>query len=408
MLNFKEKGNFALNEFEGSSELRDKIEDVFMVPIPTKDNFWYIDPPRTSRRKKRRSFVFVKRESSKTKIDELHKAAIQSPGHTRGIVQDLQKKHPQNSVYKMISAMCSYGMLENSYYEQDALEGYKITTKEAAEALSNNISMFNFDFFLKIYFTFLDKLKLKQQRLFERIKTEQRYEIIRERLFNIISLTDHLLTDKHRLSKLPILLKEKMIPSHYTTVFDMKDIREAIRYVENGKPNESAKIGTASNMISYLYILGYAVAKIPILDNIVDRLLAEFTPSNENLIMRQISISSTRNIFHFKIATIEGNKSAMTTIGKRLLEENLKARRLLKSKLLRFNYEVEPFLNMAIIAEMTHGLFKDEEHEQITEMALKAMESVMRYDMSRENRYSKIAEGYSRKLVSLKNNSFKS
>ncbi len=63
MLKVKEKNNLTLNEYEGSSELREKIEDVFVVPMPTVDHFWYIGPPGTSRRKKR-SFVFGKKDSS--------------------------------------------------------------------------------------------------------------------------------------------------------------------------------------------------------------------------------------------------------------------------------------------------------------------------------------------------------
>ncbi len=161
-------------------------------------------------------------------------------------------------------------------------------------------------------------------------------------------------------------------------------------------------MGTASEIIAYIYALSIAFAKIPFLTNLVDEILKLLPDSNKALLIRKISIRSIRNFSRFKLATVEGDRELMAKIGKIVFKDNLAGIQKLEGQSLYQGYETDPFFNLAYIAEMTVGLYQPDDYGKIINVALQAVEAVIKRDMSKNHLFTDSANNHTHKLQLLK------
>ena len=395
------------SSFEVSPEIIKKIKETLTLPIDGFDEFWNIESLVAPGKGEKKILGFFKKKSlSPEELKDLRKSAIQSPGNTRTKIQKLKKQYPNNSVLYMLSAICTHGMLLNSSNQNEVLRGLKVATKEAAiGVLSNGISVYNCDNFFKIYFTLLDRTKRNQIRNLETIKQDPRLEHYNTPIMNAIRKIDQMASEKNRVFNVMNHLKKKLKSSQYIVVFDFSRIRDAIRHIENGNPKEKVLTGTASEVIAYIYALAIAFARTPILWKLVDEILKLFPDSSRNLLIRKISISSGRHFMMFKLAAIEGERENMSKLGKTILKENMLGVQKLEGQSLYQSYETDPFFNIAFIAEMTVGLYKDDDHRKIIDTALSAIDSLIKRDMSKNHIFTEPATNHSHKLAGLRDGS---
>lgn len=390
--------------FEINPELIKKFKESLSLPIPTKDDFWVIEGLTNPLKSEKKILgIFKKKSLSPEELKDLRKSAIQSPGNTRTKIQKLKKQYPNNSILYMLSAICTHGMLMNSSNQREVLRGLKLATKEAATSLlSNGISVYNCDNFFKIYFSFIDRLKRYQIKNFDTAKIDPRLENYKNQLMSAMQVVDQLSSEKSKVLNVINHMKKKLKSSQYIVIFDFMRIKEAIRHIETGNPKEKVLTGTAAEVIAYIYALGIAFARTPVLWCLLDELLKLFPDAIRSLLIRKISINSIRNFLKFKISAIEMDRDNMAKIGKLILKDNMLGVQKLEGQSLYQSYETDPFFNIAFIAEMSVGLYKDDDHRKIIDTAISAIDSLIKRDMSKNHVFTEPATNHSHKLQALK------
>ena len=161
-------------------------------------------------------------------------------------------------------------------------------------------------------------------------------------------------------------------------------------------------MGSAAEIIAYIYALAMAFARIPALTTLVDEILQFLPDANRALLIRKISIRSVRNFAKFRIAALEGNKEVMARIGKVIFKDNLAGVQKLEGQSLYQSYETDPFFNLAFIAELSVGLYKGDDQAKIITTALQAVESVIKRDMSKNHVFTDVANNHTHKLALLR------
>lgn len=386
------------------SELLEKIKDSLKIPAPQKDDFWKIGDAEDGIKKQKRVLgIFNKKSLNEAEVNELRKQAIQSPGNTRTQLQKLKKRYPNNGLLLVLSAMCTYGMLLNSSNQREVVRGLKMATKEAAQALlMNELSVYNLEQFIRIYFAFLDRFKRMQIRTYEKVLPDPRLDGPKREILNAMQIVDQMLSEKNRLQKIINHLKKKLRSSKYITNFKFMKIREAANHIANGNPKEKCEMGTASETIAYVHAIASSLARIPILSPLVDKVLEQLPDSNKMFLLRKISLNSTRNLSKFRMASAEGDRVAMTRLGKLILKENVNAILKLEGQSLYQPFETDPFFNLAFVAEMTVDLYSSQDHHKILSTAIGAMDAVIQRDMSKNHAFTESATHFQNKLNLLK------
>lgn len=396
----KERGS---STFTIDPELLKRINDSTTLPIPARDDFWRIEKLSGPINDKKILGFFKRRGISQDEINDLRKSASQSPGNTRTRITKLKKQYPNNPTLFMLSAICTQGMLLNSSNQKEVLRGLKVSAKEAALALiSNGISVYNCENFFKIYFAMLDRFKRQQVKTYEEVIQDPRLENYKKKLVAAMRISDQMISDKSRVFNVLNHLKKKLKSSLYAAYFSFNMIRDAAKYVELGKPKEKMSMGTASEIVAYIYALTVAFARIPFLTTLVDEILELLPDAHKPILLRKISIRSVRNFSAFRIATIEGDRESMGKIGKIIFKENFAGVQKLEGQSLYQAYETDPFFNLAYVAELTLGIFKPEDHAKIMENAIQAIDNVIKRDMSKNHIFTEAANAHSHKLQLLK------
>ncbi|MBU2512562.1 hypothetical protein KJ966_14595 [bacterium] len=384
-------------------ELLKRINESLALPIPGREEFWKIDKVITNTNDKKFLGLFKRKSLSQDEVNDLRKSAIQSPGNTRTRINKLKKQYPNSPVLYMLSAICTNGMLLNSSNQKEVFRGLKTSTKEAAMALvSNGVNIYNCENFFRIYFTMVDRFKRYQVRVYESVASDPRLDKYKQKLIVAMRVIDQMSSDKSRVFNVLNHMKKKLKSSLYAATFSFNMIRDAAKYMELGKPKEKMGLGTASEVIAYVYALGVAFARIPSLSILVDEILELLPDSQKPLLIRKISIRSVRNFAKFKIATLEGERDTMAALGKQIFKDNLTGVQKLEGQSLYQSYETDPFFNLAFIAELSVGLYKPDDFSKIVDTAITAVESVIKRDMSKNHIFTEAANNHTHKLNLLK------
>ncbi len=381
-----------------------KIKEAIAIPIPGKDEYWKIQDLTAARKQGQGILGFLKKKSlSSSEINTLKKDAIQSPGNTRAKIKRLIEQYPNNSELRMLSAVCTSGMLLNSSNREEIIRGLKFAVKEAATALvSGGISVYNAENFFIIYYSLLDRFKRAQVKALGVMKEEPRLAGSQSQLIISMKIVEHLISEKKKVMNIINHLKKKLKSSLYIARFSPIIIKEAVNYIEKGSPKENCKIGTATETISYVYALAIAFARIPILSPLVNKILRLMPDKNVSLLIRKISINSARKFNTFKLAAIESDREEMVSIAQSIIKDNLTAVQKMGGQSVSHAYEADVFFNVAFITELTTEIFKGGDHARILDKAIQAMESLVEKDMSKGHTYTEVANVHIRKLTSIR------
>jgi len=393
----------AADSYSPDPKLQQKINEALAVPIPEKDDFWVIKGNILAGKQKKVLGLFKRKTLGAEETNELRKNAQQSPGNTRTKIQKLKRQYPDSPVLNMLAAICTYGMLLNSSNQAEVIRGLKVASKEAATALiSDGISVYNCENFFRIYFTYIDRMKRQQGRTLDTVKQDPRLDSAKHEIELAMQIVDQMATEKNKIQNVLNHLKKKLKSKQYTTVFEFTHIREAGRHIELGNPKEKCSVGVAAEIVVYIYALAVAFARIPVLTTLVDYIISLFPESNLSMLLRRISIDSVRNFARFRLATISGETEKMAKLGKLLVKENMVGIQKLDGQSLYQSYETDPFFNLAFVAEMTPGLYSEDDHGRILRVALQAVESVIKRDMSKNHAFTESAKNHTHKLTELK------
>ncbi|MCP4297278.1 MAG: hypothetical protein GY786_16880 [Proteobacteria bacterium] len=387
-----------------SSKLQEKIAECQKIPTPTHNPDWNIEPIAGIGEKRGWLKSLIKKRDVKDEvIAELRRSAINAPGNTRVHIIKMQKKFPDNPSLMILSAICQQGMIASTANQKDVINGLSMATKDSVIALlSDGISLYNVESFLKIYFMYLDRFKRMQIRTYEQTRLDPRLESHKKGLQNTMHMVDFLSGDKKKSFAILAHMKKKLKTSHYTTYFHLTDIATAAQHIENGLEKEKLTIGSSKELIAYTYALCIAFARIPILSELTDMVLEKIPEINSQLYLRKVSIRSVRHFTLYRLYSLEGNREKMKNLGKAIYNENATAIQKVEGLTLHQVYESDPYFNLAYIAELTFGLFEPKVQEQMLNAALKAVENVIQRDMSNNHVFTDAANSHTHKLSALK------
>lgn len=397
----------SANAIRIDPELLCKVKEAISIPVPQKQKFWEIEPVNDDKKNRKKILGIIKRRALREdEIEDLKKTVLQSPGNTQVKIVKLRKKHANNGMLLMLSAICTHGMVLNSSNKDEALTGYKMATREAAMALlSDQISLYNIEMFFKIYFAYLDRFRRFQVKVYEEMLEEPRLDGTKREFLNTIQIVEQLFAEKKDIQKIINRLKNRIKSSMYSSTIDFMLIKEVTHHIVNGDLSQKNKLGTASETIAYIHAIANAFARIPLLFPVVDKILAQLPEVHKSFLLRKISINSTRNFVKYKMAAAEGDKEVMSKIGKTLLRENTFAVTKMEGQSLYHPYETDPFFNLAFLAELSYGLYSDIDHQEMVESAIAAMDAVISHDMSKNHIFTETANRISQKLGKLKSSS---
>lgn len=385
-------------------ELLQNVKAAISFPDPNKNHSWKLSPVNLDVKQRKRFLgVFKKRSLSEDVVRDLQQTVKQSPGNTRVRIRKLRKKYPDNGQLLMFSAMSTFGMILNSSNREASLGGYQAAVKEAATALlSNQISLSNVEMFFRIYFSYLDRFKRFQITVYEDMVQEPRLESLRREFLNSIQIIEQLFSEKASIQKIINNLKKRMKSSLHASNIDFMLIKEIAHHIVNGELAEKNKLGTASEAIAYIHAIANTFARIPILSPVVDCILKQLPEMHKSFLLRKVSINSTRNFVKYKIAAAEGETELMLKIAKTILRENSFGITKLEGQSLYQPYETDVFFNLAYLAELSKGLFNDTDHQEIVDLAIRAIDTVISHDMSKNHVFTETANKLSHKLGNLK------
>ena len=399
---WKHRKSALIDEF-----LKKRLKEATTVPIPSNSESWNIQPLNKIKGKTKFFGLVKNSKFSNSSLNEMRSQAVSSPGNTASKVNKMKRDNPNVPALYMISAICTYGMNLNSSNHNVVLGGMTSAVKDAAKGLiSDGISLYNCDNFFTIYYGMLDRLKRTQIKLLQEVRHDQRLRLHTRKLTEAMHLVDRLNMEKKKTLKIIAHLKKKLKANAYVSEFSFNDIPRAVQLIEQGSHKERVSFFSAGEFIAYLYALALVIARIPLLDPLVDKLLTLIPNEaiNRGLMLRHVSINSTRNFIRYHLVSAQGNGGEAAKLAKLIFNENYSAMKKIEGQAIYQAYQCDPYFNLADITDLTSGgLFKKAEQMKMISTALEAAEAVIRRDMSKNHIFTEQATSYTHKLVELSN-----
>lgn len=385
-----------------TNSLDEKIDEALLFPMPLVNSYWGPDGLSVEPEKRRGlAGLFKRKDVSSELLNNLRKEASSAPGSTLNRVRKLLKNHPNHPFLLMLSAVCNTGMNLNSGQE-GVIGGFRIATKEAARALSNDgLSLYNCEHFLRIYHIYIERLKLHQGRTLDMIRKDALYESKRPELAHSVRISKLLQQDRKKSFSIITHLKKRMKTGQYVQFIPYLEIRRAVKKLENGLPEDPAYMGMAREFIGYIYAFCIAFSRIPAMDFLVDRMLECFGESERSLYLRKASILSVRYFLQYRYYVLEGKRKKMVEVGKKIYKINRLAVQKTDGQPICQLFESDPFLNLAQLAEMTYGLFDPQLQDQILKTGVRAAETLFLQDGTKGRLFADTARSYTHRLVLL-------
>lgn len=381
----------------------ERIKEATSVPVPDFDDFWKIGDSADNKKSASGMFgLFKKKRLDENLLLDLRAQATSSPGLTKVAVQKLVEKHGKHPGLTMINAICAFGMVMNSANAESNLKGLRQACKDAGSAmLSDMISIQNCEIFVKIYFTYLERLKREQTKTLSIIQQDPQLAQFKQKITSAVRICDQLKQDQSRTNNLISHLKKKLKSSNYNKIISFFEMNKACQYFEKGDKKKTVGLGKAEELVSYVYILGTAFARIPVLNPLFETVLKQIPSKDHALALRKISLVSIRNLTKLKLLTHEGDIDSVRTIAKAVFRDNYTAIKKMEEHTITQVYECDPYFNLALVAELTSGLFDNKFYSQMLERAQSAVETVIRLDMTKNHVFTETAHQHSDQLLNL-------
>ncbi|OGG96915.1 MAG: hypothetical protein A2508_09855 [Candidatus Lambdaproteobacteria bacterium RIFOXYD12_FULL_49_8] len=380
--------------------LAKRLEEVNGLPIPTSSDYWQLAEflPKQIGKKIRKLF---QKDLTEAEMSDLRKQAIQSPGKTQGEIQRLKKLHPDNPDLLMLSAICTYGMNQNSANNAKMFLALKLAAKDAALALVNDgLSLYNVDNFYRLYHILLERYRREAEKLEKEVRGEK-YAAQRAKLATTNALLNILVSEKEKGQGILDHMKKRVMSSSYPHYFTFARISKACQSIDEQRPKEMIGHFNAQDTIAVVYAVGMSIARVPILHPLLDRFNQVMGGSTPNLELRRVSILSAQHFLQLIIAVLDEDEERVKRVGRAIFAENHAATQILDNLQIRQPYEADPFLNMALVTEMGSGAFDTEEHFRMVSLALHAQDTLQKKDMSKDGVFSNSAYAHKRKLSAM-------
>jgi len=385
----------------GEGLIGKRLEESLSIPIAAKDDFWKIASPKDGGLFTGRLFDQFRKKLTADDLLELRRKAAQSPGNTLTLIQKLLKDFPNNPTLLMLSAICIYGINVNSSNPEGMLSALKLATKDAATALiSDGMSLYNGENFLRLYRLMLERYK----RTFDKLSKELRGEkgslqkVKLEYAESFIWILDE---EAERALEVLSHLKKRTLVNATNYQFSFARLIKAAEALKAEKPKEGMGSFNAKDMMSFAYGLAIAFARIPILNPLTNKIIEVLPPSTAELSLRRTSIISVQSFMELKIAQIDKSEPNMREIGQLLFQTNFEAMQLMEGAPVNQAFEADPFLNLANVTICTAKLFPLAEQTRMLNVATNGVHTLIRKDQTKAQNFTALGQSHLRKLSEL-------
>lgn len=381
-------------------QLLEDLKQSYELPIPSKDAYWQLHgQDDSSKFKKSLLSIFKKKELTDEELSLLRQEAESAPGRARVKIQMLSKKYESSSSLKMLSAICGYRMIKNSSNRRGVVEGLRNATRESAIGLlDDGISLYNCENFFNIYFEYLTKFKRFQITTYQKLREKGGYQSSKKMIATAIKTCDSLLEEKTRALKVLNHIKGKFKSSSFVIPWTFNDIQKAGKKVEQNEFRAVCGPAEAREVLVYTLGLADIFARIPILFPLIDSVLKLIPETTTSFCLRKSAIQTTRAFTQLTIAVRESDFERMRTLGKQIFKTANDDLVRIRDQAIKQGFEADPYFNLSRVAVLTFGVFEPKEQKVVLLTAMKAMNRVVKLDMTKNHVYTDSALTMVKKL----------
>lgn len=297
-------------------------------------------------------------------------------------IRKLLKRYPAYPELRALNAIQIFNDSSQSGIDEKKIKVLQGALREITRAMYNGAtSLFNVNWFIKIYARYLDMLKDRYLHEYNATKNHFARDI---RLMADEIHRKHLQVTvmaavKSKLSGLA-LLNAKLKGSIYIVQSISKDeVRQACLAIKNN--DGTRKVGgggkTANNILYILMTLNLLFARIPILDDLVKSFQRSIPDMNKDIILQKIMVNNMRRVTEFQLCMASGDTGKTHDVANKMYLDTVEViKQHLEHGILSKQHEVDPFLKVAWIVKESRGFFSDDEYKPKIEDALRLIEVV--------------------------------
>ncbi len=297
-------------------------------------------------------------------------------------IKRLLKKYPAYPDLRALNAIQIYNDASQSGLDARKTKVVQGSLREITRAMYNDgMSLFNINWFIKIYVRYLDALRDKFQHEYNSTRNHYLSDIrllsdqIRRKQIQLTVMS----SVRTKLSGLS-MLNAKLKGSIYTISDISKDeVKKASLAIKTG--DGSKKIGdsgkTANNIIYIIMTLNLMFARIPILNNLVNAYQKSTVDANRDIVLQKIMVANMRRVTEFQLHMASGDRAKTQEIAIKLYENCLEViKQYLEHGVLSKQFEIDPFIRAAWVVKESKGLFKDSDYRTMLESAVLLIETI--------------------------------
>ncbi|MBT4089022.1 MAG: hypothetical protein HOE30_11070 [Deltaproteobacteria bacterium] len=319
--------------------------------------------------------------------DEVNKASELNKVNTaRKKINNLLKKNRYNPELRALSGIQLYNDTFQSGLDENKLHALRRSVVETASAIHNGgISIFNVNWFIRIYLKYLEILH--RQIVNERSKISTNYHWLVRKAADELNIILMQVTSmqgiKKNMSGLTVL-NTRLKDSAYTyNCITKAEITEAAHSMVKGE-NKTIGSGKTANYIIWVIItLSSLFARIPILEGLITDTMSAIPDISRELTLQKKMVGTASRITKYQLAVAEGDRTNIAAAAKNLYIRCLEIIKqyLTGATTLKKSYEVDPFLKIAWIVKESNGLFEAAVYKQMLEEALKQLNIVIKQSL---------------------------
>jgi len=319
--------------------------------------------------------------------DEVNKASEMKKVNTaRKKINQLLKRNRYNPELRALNGIQLFNDTFQSGLDENKLNALRRSMVETASAIHNGgISIFNVNWFIRIYLKYLEILHRRIAAEYNVIKTNYHWQVkaAADELHIALMQVTSMQGLQKNMSGLTVL-NTRLKDSVYTyNCITKEEITEASHAMVKGE-NQSIGSGKTANYIIWVIItLSSLFARIPILENLISDTMSAIPDISRELTLQKKMVGTATRITKYQLALAEGDRAIISLAAKNLYK---RCQDIIKTYLkgvttFKKSYEVDPFLKAGWIVKESNGLFDPSDYRQMLEEALELMGTVIRFSL---------------------------
>ena len=257
---------------------------------------------------------------------------------------------------------------------ENQLEQLKKAIHDIAVAFhGGGLSIFNVNWFMKIYLDFLnvykDRLTYEYRNISHRQDAEGNSLIKKLRATQAEIKQMQLI--KQKTGAVTRLSRRLNGTTYLTENFSPMEIKRASVAIKNGEPMKIIdQERKASNVIYVLMTMLFLLSKVPILKNLVLEVLALIPEDERSLQLRKQMVLTIMKISDFELKQSSGDLAQMRQAASDVYSHCKNViNKYVKDKIIREQYEVDPYLKAIWLVKSTDGLYNRNNYKDMLQEA---------------------------------------